>query len=41
MRDELGVGSLYPSEKAMGELRAIMDETGCRERLQGPTAPGG
>jgi heterodisulfide reductase subunit C len=34
LRDELGVGSLYPSEKAMGELRAIMDETGCRERLQ-------
>ncbi len=30
----LGLGSLYPSEKAIGELRAIMDETGCRERLQ-------
>jgi len=38
MRDELGVGSLYPSEQAMGELRTIMDETGSRERLQGPAA---
>jgi heterodisulfide reductase subunit C len=38
MRDELGVGSLYPSEKAMGELRAIMDETGSRERLQAAEA---
>jgi hypothetical protein len=28
------VGSLYPSEKALFELRAIMDETGSRERLQ-------
>jgi heterodisulfide reductase subunit C len=34
MRDQLGVGSLYPSENALGELRAIMDETGGRERLQ-------
>jgi heterodisulfide reductase subunit C len=36
MRDDLGVGSLYPSEQAMDELRAIMDQTGSRERLQGP-----
>jgi heterodisulfide reductase subunit C len=38
LRAELGVGSLYPSEKAMGELRTILDETGFRTRLRMPGA---
>jgi heterodisulfide reductase subunit C len=38
LREELGVGSLYPSERAVGELRVILDETGFRTRLQMPGA---
>jgi len=38
LRERLGVGSLFPSEEAMGELRTILDATGSRERLQAPAS---
>ena len=38
LREEMGLGSLYPSEAAIGELRTIMDETGFRTRLRLPDA---
>jgi len=38
LRAELGVGSPYPSEEALGELRVIIDETGSRTRLRSPGA---
>jgi len=33
IRDELGLGTMYPSEKAAAETQTIMDVTGFRERL--------
>ena len=33
MREELGVGGMYPSDAARDELQGIMDATGFRERL--------
>ena len=41
LRDELGLGSMFPSEKAAAELRTIMDETGFRDRLVSMGAWGG
>jgi heterodisulfide reductase subunit C1 len=41
MREELGLGTAYPSEKASGELRVIMDETGFKDRLESIGAWGG
>ncbi len=38
LRERLGVGSLFPSEQAIGELRTIMDATGSRERLNPPAS---
>jgi len=34
LRDELGLGTMYPSDTAVAELRLLMDETGFRERLR-------
>lgn len=33
MRDELGLGSMYPSERAIAEVQVLMDETGFSSRL--------
>ncbi|HYA01328.1 MAG TPA: 4Fe-4S dicluster domain-containing protein [Candidatus Binatia bacterium] len=40
MRDELGLGSMYPSEGAVREVRALMDETGFSARLAAIRAGG-
>ena len=36
LREELGLGSLYPSGAALGELRELMDELSFRARLRLP-----
>jgi heterodisulfide reductase subunit C len=41
LREELGLGTAYPSEKAAQELRVIMDETGFKDRLESIGAWGG
>jgi heterodisulfide reductase subunit C len=41
LRDELGLGSMFPSPAAAAEMRTIMDETGFRERLLSLGAWGG
>ncbi|MGP8162800.1 MAG: 4Fe-4S dicluster domain-containing protein [Acidimicrobiales bacterium] len=41
LRAELGLGSMFPSEKAAAEMRTIMDETGFRDRLLSMGAWGG
>ena len=41
LRDELGLGSMFPSSAAAAEMRTIMDETGFRERLLSMGAWGG
>jgi heterodisulfide reductase subunit C len=33
IRNQLGLGPLYPDEKAVGEVRLIMEETGFKARL--------
>jgi heterodisulfide reductase subunit C len=33
MREELGLGSMYPSERAVQEMRVLMDRTGFTARL--------
>jgi hypothetical protein len=33
MREELGLGSMYPSDEATREMRVLMDETGFTARL--------
>jgi heterodisulfide reductase subunit C len=33
MREELGLGSMYPSERAVEEMRVLMDRTGFTDRL--------
>jgi heterodisulfide reductase subunit C1 len=41
MRDEMGLGSMYPSEDAVRELRVIMDATGFKARLESLGSWGG
>jgi heterodisulfide reductase subunit C len=41
LRNELGLGSMFPSPAAAAEMRTIMDETGFRERLLSLGAWGG
>jgi len=41
IREELGLGDMYPSKKAAEEMQTIMDETGFRERLVSIGAWGG
>jgi len=41
LREELGLGTAYPSESAASELRHIMDETGFKDRLESIGAWGG
>jgi heterodisulfide reductase subunit C len=41
IRDELGLGGMYPSEQAVSEMQMIMDETGFRDRLVSIGAWGG
>ena len=41
IREELGLGGMYPSEEAVSEMQTIMDETGFRERLVSIGAWGG
>jgi heterodisulfide reductase subunit C len=33
LRERLGLGDMFPSEAALGEMRTIMEETGFRARL--------
>ena len=33
MREELGLGTMYPSERAAQEMRVLMDRTGFTARL--------
>jgi heterodisulfide reductase subunit C len=33
MREQLGLGTMYPSEQAVNEMRVLMDRTGFRARL--------
>jgi heterodisulfide reductase subunit C len=39
MREELGLGSMYPSERAAHEMRVLMDATGFSDRLAAMGAP--
>lgn len=39
MREEMGLGSMYPSEQAAREMRVLMDETGFTARLAAMGAP--
>ena len=39
IRTQLGLGSMYPSEHAAGEMRALMDVTGFSARLAAMGAP--
>ena len=41
IREELGLGGMYPSKEAAEEMQTIMDETGFRERLVSIGAWGG
>jgi heterodisulfide reductase subunit C len=41
LREEIGVGGMYPSEAAVAEVRAIMQETGFKARLESLGAWGG
>ena len=41
MRDEMGLGGMYPSTEAVSEMQMIMDETGFRDRLVSIGAWGG
>jgi heterodisulfide reductase subunit C len=41
MREEMGLGSMYPSDAAVREVRVIMTETGFKERLESLGAWGG
>ncbi|MGD0167686.1 MAG: 4Fe-4S dicluster domain-containing protein [Gaiellaceae bacterium] len=41
IREELGLGDMYPSDQAVSEMQTIMDETGFRERLVSIGAWGG
>jgi heterodisulfide reductase subunit C len=41
LREEIGVGGMYPSEATVKEVRAVMDETGFRARLESLGAWGG
>ena len=41
LREEIGVGGMYPSEAAVAEVRAIMEETGFKARLESLGAWGG
>ncbi len=41
MREEMGLGGMYPSEKAVSEVRTIMEETGFKHRLESVGAWGG
>ena len=41
MREMIGLGSMYPSESATGEMRVIMEETGFKDRLESLGAWGG
>jgi heterodisulfide reductase subunit C len=39
MREELGLGGMYPSERASHEMRVLMDRTGFSARLAAMSAP--
>ena len=41
LREEIGVGDMYPSRAAVGEVRAIMEQTGFKTRLESLGAWGG
>ena len=41
IREELGLGGMYPSDQAVDEMQTIMDETGFRETLVSIGAWGG
>jgi heterodisulfide reductase subunit C len=41
MREEMGLGGMYPSEDAVREVRVIMTETGFKHRLESLGAWGG
>ena len=41
LRERIGVGSMYPSPEAVKEVRAIMDQTGFRARLESLGSWGG
>jgi len=41
LREEIGVGGMYPSPEAVKEVRAIMDQTGFRARLESLGSWGG
>ena len=41
MREEMGLGGMYPSTEAVSEMQMIMDETGFRDRLVSIGAWGG
>jgi len=41
LREEIGVGGMYPSEPAVHEVRAIMERTGFKARLESLGAWGG
>ena len=32
-REEMGLGGMYPSEKAVAEVRTLMEETGFKDRV--------
>ena len=40
LRQRLGLGDMFPSERALAEMRTIMDETGFRARLDAIKAQG-
>ena len=41
LREEIGVGGMYPSEATVKEVRAIMDQTGFKARLESLGSWGG
>ena len=41
LREEIGVGGMYPSEAAVAEVRAVMEQTGFKARLESLGAWGG
>ncbi len=41
LREEMGLGSMYPSEETVKEMRAIMDQTGFKARLESLGSWGG
>ena len=41
LREEIGVGGMYPSAAAVKEVRAVMDQTGFKARLESLGAWGG